>query len=250
MPIVAIMNQKGGSGKTTTAVNLAAALASRTTVLVVDLDPQAHASVHLGVVPEQDSSSTYEFLFSDSTSLPRTVAENLDAIPSSIRLSAAELELFSRLGREHILRSRLAPLKDRYDYILIDCPPALGMLTINALCAASHLLVPVSAEFLPLEGLTQLLRTAELVRTTFSNPLEILGVLLTRYDARQTICREIRDRLLEWSASGDALPVFETAIRENVRLKEAPSHGQSIFDYAPTSYGAEDYESLAKEIAK
>lgn len=245
MITIALLNQKGGTGKTTTAVNLAASLARLgQRICLLDLDPQANATIHLGVDPTALSRSTYDLLMTPAIG-PRDclheVTEHLSLIPARIQLSAAELELVARMGREHILRNKLTRLEDT-DVVVIDCPPSLGMLSINALCACDMVIIPVQAEYFALEGLSQLLHTIELVRTNLGRPIRIGGILLTQYDARKTLSRQVLDRVKEFEA-----PVFETVIRDNVRLAEAPATGLDIFRYNPDCYGAQDYLALAKE---
>ncbi len=255
---IAVLNQKGGVGKTTTAVNLAAALAmagQRTQVL--DLDPQAHATLHLGLTPGRSGPSLYESL---TEGLPlakirRSAAPNLSICPSHIDLAGAELELLGTVGREVILRDQITADSESFDYILMDCPPSLSVLTLNALCAATEVLIPLQAHFLALHGLSKLLETVNLVSKRVNRELKVGGIVLCLYDAGtrhggeviedlQRFFEQRRDADAPW---GDA-QMYKTRIRRNIRLAECPSFGQSIFDYSPSSRGAEDYASLAAEI--
>jgi len=257
---IAVMNQKGGVGKTTTVVNLAAALAEAGhRVCVIDLDPQAHATLHLGVDPFPDEPSIYDVL-TDRKSLAearRQVGENLWLVGSTLDLAAAEIELAGVVGREVILRDKLREDSAEFDYLLVDCPPSLGILTLNALTAIEEVFIPLQPHFLALHGLGKLLETLELVANRLNSRLRLTGVVMCMYDVSTRLAAEVsedverflstaRDRPTPWSQA----TAFRTRIRRNIRLAEAPSHGQSIFQYAPVSHGAEDYRELAAEVVQ
>ena len=248
--IYALANQKGGVGKTTTAVNLGAYLAlRRKRTLIVDVDPQANATSSFGFDKQTVSPSIYHALVQEVPlvqTLLLTQHLHLDLIPSSPTLAGAEVELVSMLGREYRLKEMLAPLLDRYDYVLIDCPPSLGLLTVNALTAAHGVLIPVQCEYLPLEGLGLLLRTIELVKQRLNPDLSVTGMVMTMYDTRTNIAHQVIDEVRAYFPE----QLFETVIPRNVRLSEAPSYGQTILQYAPTSAGAEAYDALADELLR
>jgi chromosome partitioning protein len=258
MRSIAVMNQKGGVGKTTTAVNLSAALAdSGQRVCVIDLDPQAHASLHLGVTLRDGQPSIYDVLTGDLhfRDVRQQIAERLWLVPAHLDLAAAEVELAGEAGREVILRDKLAQDDAKFDYIVIDCPPSLGVLTINALTMVREVFLPLQPHFLALHGLSKLMRTIEIVSQRLNRHLKLTGVVLCMYDANTRLANEVSDDVGAFFAKGrtpdcfwaDARP-FATRIRRNVRLAEAPSFGQSILQYAPTSHGAEDYQNLAREV--
>jgi chromosome partitioning protein len=255
---IAIINQKGGVGKTTTTANLGVALARLgQRVLVIDIDPQSHLTLHLGQEPNPDRLNVYHLLTQHKSvgdCLDR-ISEHLDLIGSHIDLAAAEIELVGVVGREQILRDALEGCEDQYDYLLIDCPPSLGLLTLNALCAAHEVFIPLQPHFLALQGLSKLLETIQLVQSRINPNLTVSGVVLCMYDAGTRLAGEViddlrgffsesRDQEVPWS---DAR-IFETVIRRNIRLAESPSHGRSIFDYAPSSNGSKDYAALCREV--
>jgi len=247
--VYAAANQKGGVGKTTTVVNLGAYLAEAgKRVLLVDVDPQANATSSLGVDKNALHSSIYDAIIGDmplESVLMLTERLGLDLIPSAPALAGAEIELVSMFSREHRLRRALQPLRERYDYVLIDCPPSLGLLTINALTAADEVIIPIQCEYLPLEGLTQLLHTVDLVRRNLNPELGVKGLLMTMFDARTNLAQQVVDEVRGHFPDS----TFRTIVPRSVRLSEAPSYGEPILDYAPSSPGAVAYQSLAREIA-
>jgi chromosome partitioning protein len=244
--IVSLVNQKGGVGKTTTAVSLAVALARRgQRVLLVDLDPQANATSALGVL-RSDRPGVYDALLDETPideCIVRVEAEGVDLVPSSAELSGAEVELVPVLARERRLVNALQPVRERYDWVLIDCPPSLGLLTINALTASDSVIIPVQCEYMALEGLSRLMETLELVRRNLNPGLYILGVILTMFDPRTRLAQQVVDEV-----RGHFPQTFATIIPRSVRLSEAPSHGQSIFRYDPGGRSAAAYEAVASEL--
>lgn len=248
--IIAISNQKGGVGKTTTTINLGAALAlSGYRVLLIDLDPQGNASTGLGLMPEDRTNTAYDVLLEDKAVEDATFVteiENLHLVPSTVDLSSADIELMSNEKRSFLLADALRPVaaEGRYDFILIDCPPSLNLLTINAMVAADSVLVPLQSEFFALEGLSQLMLTIREIRGTANPALRIEGVVLTMFDRRNNLSQQVeadaRDNL------GDL--VFQTIIPRNVRVSEAPSFALSVLQYDPNSTGARAYTALAEEI--
>ncbi|MFB1051715.1 ParA family protein [Paraliobacillus sp. JSM ZJ581] len=246
--IIAVANQKGGVGKTTSSVNLSACLAYMNhKVLLVDIDPQGNATSGSGINKADMDECIYnvlvEDLNADKVCVPTTV-ENLNVIPATIQLAGAEIELVPTISREVRLKKALEPLVDKYDYIIIDCPPSLGLLTINALTAADSVLIPVQCEYYALEGLSQLLNTIRLVQKHLNKQLTIEGVLLTMLDARTNLGIQVIDEVKKYFQD----KVYRSIIPRNVRLGEAPSHGQPIIVYDPKSRGAEVYLDLAKEV--
>lgn len=246
--MIAVGNQKGGVGKTTTTVNLGAALASLgKKVLIIDSDSQGNATSGLGVERGQVKQSLYEVLVNEvpiESVILGTSAEGLEIVPSNIQLAAAELELVGVKNREARLKQAIEPIRDQYDYILVDCPPSLGQLSINAFTAADTILIPVQAEYYALEGLTQLLNTIRLVQRTYNRNFRIEGVLITMLDARTNLGFEVVEEVKKYFQE----KVYKTLIPRNIRLSEAPSYGQSVIDYDPRSRGAEMYMELAKEV--
>ena len=248
--IIAIINQKGGVGKSTTAINLAAALGDMgKQVLLVDLDPQGNATSGLGIEKKQLDCCIYDVLLNDldiTQAIIPDVYKGLDLVPATINLAGAEVELVSEMARESRLRDAVGSLRGKYDYVFIDCPPSLGLLTVNALVAADKLIIPIQTEFYALEGVTKLLESMKRVKSRLNPSLEIFGILLTMYDGRTTLSRQVAADVRNYFGS----QVFETIIPRTVKLSEAPSYGMPITQYDPSGKGAAAYVELAKEVVK
>lgn len=258
MRTIAVVNQKGGVGKTTSVANIAAALAAKgLKVLVIDLDPQAHLTIHLGAEPQNVKKGIYGVL-TQSVKAEDTllkVRENLWLLAASIDLVGAESELVSVVGREIILREALAPVRDNFDYIIIDCPPSLGLLALNALAAVQEVFIPLQPHFLALQGFGKLLETVTLVNQRINNSLRVTGILLCMFDARASLTGEVKadiEQFLQSARSGGSawsqaqiIPVF---VRRNIKLAEAPSYGKTIFEYEQECNGAQDYQQVADYI--
>ena len=253
---IAVLNQKGGVGKTTTVANVSAALASRAQkVLVMDMDPQAHLTIHLGADQDPDALGVYEVLTSGTSvkEAARSVRDNLWMLGASIDLVGAESELVSEVGREIILKQALEPVEDTFDYLIIDCPPSLGLLTLNALAAVDEVVIPIQPHFLALQGFSRLLQTVTLVQTRINPKLRVSAILMCMFDSRTSLSNEVKDDIKNFlSAARDSdqpwshAQVAPVHIRRNIKLAEAPSHGQTIFEYESNCNGAMDYEAIAE----
>ncbi|MBK8562564.1 MAG: ParA family protein [Saprospiraceae bacterium] len=241
--IISLLNHKGGVGKTTSTINIGAGLVELgKKVLLIDLDPQANLSLSLGI-PRQPN-TIYEALRGESDLEPFNVRENLDVVMSTLDLSGAEMELINEAGREYILKELFEPIRDEYDFIIIDCPPSLGLLTLNALGASDYVYIPLQTQFLALQGLAKIKQVIDKVKFRLNKNLEIGGVIATMYDARKILNRDVVDTIKKYFGE----KVFNTLIRDNVSLAEAPSQRKDIFNYNRSSIGAQDYMNLCKEI--
>lgn len=248
--IISITNQKGGVGKTTTAINLSACVAQKgKRVLLIDLDPQSNSTSGLGVTKKKDFPCSYDVLIDDIPAMEAirpTMIDKLDVMPSRIELAGAEVELVSMMAREMRLKQALEPIKDRYDFIFIDCPPSLGLLTLNALAASDSLLVPIQCEYYALEGLSQLMNTVKLVRRNLNGRLDIQGVVLTMFSSRLNLCVQVVEEVKKYFRE----KVYNTIIPRSVRMSEAPSHGLPITLYDSRNIGSKAYTNLAEEFIK
>ena len=241
--IISFSNHKGGVGKTTSVVNIGAGLAELDKkVLLVDFDAQENLSQSFGIKDEEDN--IYLALRESYTPSPLSIKKNIDLIPSTLDLSGLEVELNNEAGREYLLSELLDPLTHYYDYILIDCPPSLGLLTINALTAADEVIIPIQAHYLAIKGLTKITEVIQKIRKRINPRLEIGGVIVTQYDKRKVLNRDVAESIHDFFNNN----VFETKIRDNITLAEAPSEGKDIFAYNPKCYGAQDYMNISKEI--
>ncbi|MBE5745718.1 MAG: ParA family protein [Clostridiales bacterium] len=248
--VIAFSNQKGGVGKTTTCVNMSACLASvGKKVLLLDLDPQGNATSSLGIEKEEELKSFYNIVVGEANIediVRRTKYQNLDIIPSDMNLAGAEIDLVQMVNREHVLKNALDKIKSSYDYITIDCPPSLGLLTVNALTSADSIIIPMLCEFLSLEALTQLMNTVWLVKQHLNSKLEIEGVVMTMKSARSNLANQVTDEIKKFFDK----KVFTTSIPRNIRVAEAPSYGESVIDYDPKCKGAQAYMELTAEFLK